>query len=61
MKLSECKIGEVVGKGLVEDPIIGHIVGLTVNPASEVVPLVKWATDKDAFPQHHKNIFLLKD
>ena len=61
MKLSQCKLGEVVGKGMPDKPIVGHITGLTTNPYGEVVPMVKWATDKDSFPQHHDNLFLLED
>ena len=61
MKLSQCKLGEVVASGMVDNPRVGHITGLTVNPVGEVVPMVKWATEKESFPQHFKSIFLLED
>ena len=61
MKLSECKIGEIVCKGDAENPIIGHIVNLNINSAGEVVPVVRWAFDGCVIMQHHTNLFLLDD
>lgn len=44
MKLSECNIGTIV-KTIYhpDEQIVGHIVGLTINAAHQVVPVVRWA------------------
>lgn len=51
MKLSECLIGTVValpiaGTSLLKkDYLIGHITGLTKDPAGHVIPVVRFADD----------------
>jgi hypothetical protein len=64
MKLSECRLGEIVRqqKGLEGEPLpIGHIVGLTVNNVGEVIPLVQFAGYVEAFGCHHNNLELYRD
>ncbi len=67
MRISECKMGEIViedhditGTG---NPRIGHIIGLTINATKEVIPVIRWATygtnDGMVAPIHHANIHIL--
>lgn len=67
MKLSQCKIGEVVQA--VNDSHIGHIIGLTmnqnfpgaINTDGETVPIVQWSYSNNPTIVHHKNLNLYKD
>ena len=71
MKLSECKIGEVI---VDQSGNIGHIVGLTYNVElslmgnmpyderiSRTIPLVKFPFKEQVVGIHYNNIELYKD
>ncbi len=49
MTLSQCRLGEIVREShVLSAHRIGHITGLTANPAGEVIPFVRWAcVEKD--------------
>lgn len=66
MKLSECRIGEVVQNRI--DKRIGHIVGLAKNSTGETIPKVCYPKDchmdlPDCFTVgcHHDNLQKLED
>ena len=61
MKLSECKIGEVVQH--IHDKKIGHIIGITKNSCGEVIPIVYFAgyMTGDKYECHHNNLQKLED
>lgn len=65
MKLSECKMGEIVRRveKCREDHIVnvGHIVGLSANGSGEIIPLVLFACAQKPQGIHHNNIEIYKD
>ena len=61
MKLSECKMGEVVINATDTLTRIGHIVGLAKNSCGETVPLVKYSDSDISIPSHHNNLQLLSE
>lgn len=64
MKLSECKLGEIVsGFGLTDNTFkIGHIVGLGNNNGN-TYPLVKWAGEQgsEGIEKYEKDLEIFKN
>ncbi len=58
MKLSQCKLGEIVEHYAVKGSRIGHIVGLTkAFGTRETIPLVRFAAEQNAEALHDGAIF----
>lgn len=74
MKLSQCTLGVLVTDAArflipgtqrlqesAEPRRIGHVVGLSVNPTGEVIPVVQFACRKEPLAIHHANLEPLTD
>ena len=61
MKLSQCKIGEIVESEVGYIAVIGHITGLTKDHRGEVIPLVLLAGEALPRPIHYYNLSLYEE